>query len=525
MAACTRPGAHVAACAVLVAAAVAVEAATVMRRDDVAWLAGDVWHVGPWLVGWPLVGAVVVALLALSARAGRAGPWVIGLAWAIPVGVALVPVAGPGAGGWVDDSTTGAWIVLAAAGLVGVLRHHAVWPATAAVALAVGLGPAPDVPTPAHPGGARSAEAPLVLLTLDTFRADHVGALGGPVPTPNLDALAARGRFFTEGVAPAPVTGPAHAGLLTGRPPHTLPMLQNGNVLPDDVVTVASRLADAGYRTGAFVSSGVLDRRVELSRGFAHYDDRLCGYQHVARRAPWTTLAALGWPEPTCGQREGFATISRALDWLDTVDDAPAFLWVHLYDAHSPRTSVRDPGAPQYVSADWTGWRDENLPSRHPSMPAGFAPRQGAAGYAAEIARVDALVGQLVRSLPADTRYVVASDHGESLGEHGYVLNHGRHVFQATLRVPLWVVAPGVAPAQIDTPTASWRVGQTLLALAGLSAEPSLLDAALDDDPIVSFTTGQEARPTLGLGPKRAELALRRGGSKEVVSERRAWSF
>ena len=149
------------------------------------------------------------------------------------------------------------------------------------------------------------------------------------------------------------------------------------------------------------------------------------------------------------------------------------------------------------------------------------------AAYAEEVRHVDDLVGRLVRALPGDTRWVIASDHGESLLEHGYPMNHGRHVFQATVRVPVVVVGPDVPVARDDAPVPSWLVGPTVLRLAGLPHGPDLVDHARSSwaDPIVSFTTGQESRPAFGLGPQRPELAWREGADKAIVRPERRWRF
>jgi hypothetical protein len=111
------------------------------------------------------------------------------------------------------------------------------------------------------------------------------------------------------------------------------------------------------------------------------------------------------------------------------------------------------------------------------------------------------------------------------LGEHEYDMNHGRHVFQATLRVPLWVVAEGIEPERVDVPTPSFLVGETIAGLAGLPADASLLNREPWSQPIVSFTTGQEAMPLFSLGPKGPELGLRSGPSKIVARKTTMWSF
>ena len=167
----------------------------------------------------------------------------------------------------------------------------------------------------------------IALITLDTFRADHLGAVApydhpaAPASlTPNLDALAARGRLHRQGVAEVPLTLPSHAGMLTGSSALDLGLTANHHVLPADARTAAQDLSDAGWRTGAFVSSAVLRDSAGLSRGFDRYDDRLS----------WRSFLP---DAPT--ERDGADTVDRALGWLDDAS-GPTFLWVHLYDPHFP---------------------------------------------------------------------------------------------------------------------------------------------------------------------------------------------
>ena len=274
----------------------------------------------------------------------------------------------------------------------------------------------------------------LVLITLDTFRADHVGALRGGKPlTPNLDALARRGTRFARAIAPSPLTLPAHCTLMTGVDPPAHGVHDNGvAALPPDVPTLASALAGRGYRTAAFVASRILDRRFGLSAGFSTYDDAITaegvgGQGYPERRAPEVTTAALAWAS-------------------SLPPGVPYFVWVHYYDAHAP---YRPPGRPA-------------------SDPA-------SSRYAAEVALVDAEVGRLLSGLPgaAGNRIVAAvGDHGEMLGEHGEK-EHGIFLYESALRVPLIVAGPSIPAGREVAET----VGTRALAASLLEALGPVGDA------------------------------------------------
>ena len=164
----------------------------------------------------------------------------------------------------------------------------------------------------------------IVLITLDTFRADHVGAVRGGRPlTPALDGLARSGVRYTRAITASPLTLPAHCTLMTGVDPPAHGVHDNGaSALPADVATLASVLSARGYATAAFVSSRVLDRRFGLDRGFDLYDDAMTA----------ELVGEQGYPE-----RAAEAVTDAALAWLARRPSArPFFVWVHYYDAHAP---------------------------------------------------------------------------------------------------------------------------------------------------------------------------------------------
>ncbi|HEX7252879.1 MAG TPA: sulfatase, partial [Thermoanaerobaculia bacterium] len=236
-----------------------------------------------------------------------------------------------------------------------------------------------------------SSHRPLnvLLVTLDTVRADHIGVYGySAAETPALDRLARESLRFDHAVSAVPLTLPSHATILSGlTPPHHGLRNNAAGRFPSDRETLATRLSAAGYATGAFVGSFVLDHRFGLARGFDVYDDE------IERDPASTDSGALE------AERPGSVVVDRALSWLEksaaSGENRPFFAWVHLYDAHAPYTPP------------------EPYRTRHADMP-----------YDGEVAFVDAQVARLLSFLEknrlADSTLVaVAADHGEGLGDHG----------------------------------------------------------------------------------------------------------
>ncbi len=287
-----------------------------------------------------------------------------------------------------------------------------------------GLGP---------PGSARGLN--LLVITLDTTRADHLGCYGAKdVATPTLDALAARGLRFTAAQSVAPVTLPAHATIFTGRYPPRHGVRNNSEYrLAAEQETLAERLRAAGYDTAAFVSAFVLDARFGLDQGFAHYDDRVEPAQGAAF-------------SQGNNERRADAVTDAALAWLARERRAPFFAWVHYYDPHATYRP-----------------------------PAPFDARFKERPYDGEIAFMDAQVARLFQALEARglqgrTLVVALADHGEGLGEHGET-THGVFVYEAMLRVPLIVAGPPAVvprPQVVDALVSSVDLTPTLLDLFGL---------------------------------------------------------
>src|SRR6266446_10459876 len=276
---------------------------------------------------------------------------------------------------------------------------------------------------------AQAKPAPnVVVMTIDTLRADHLGCYGDKqVRTPNIDALASEGARFERAYTPVPVTLPAHTVIFTG----TYPMLSgmhdfSGNKLSPSQPTLASVLKQHGYTTGAVLGSYVLDSRFGLNQGFDFY------YDHFDfNRLQESNLEEM--------ERPGNVVADVALDWLSKNYSKKFFLWMHLYDPHYPYRP-----------------------------PAPYGEEYKDSPYDGEIAFADGQVGRVIRFLKskglyANTLIVLSGDHGEGLGEHGEK-THGFFIYNATLHVPLIIHLPSGHPPG----AASRRVVPDLVSLADL---------------------------------------------------------
>jgi arylsulfatase A-like enzyme/Tfp pilus assembly protein PilF len=326
------------------------------------------------------------------------------------------------------------------------------------LAALLGLGLLAGCSQPDGKASAPAAARNVVLITIDTVRADHLGAYGyKEAETPWLDRLAKEGVRFNQASAAVPLTLPSHSSLLSGLlPPHHGLRNNGAGSFPGDKATLATVLSGQGFRTGAFIGAFVLDRRFGLARGFEVYDDEI-------ERAPGETVVLEA-------ERPGREVMDRALAWLGKDDKRPFFLWVHLYDAHAPY----EPPSP--------------FRERHPGRP-----------YDGEIAAVDEQVGRLLqeldrRGLAGSTAVAVAGDHGEALGEHGE-MTHGLLLYEPTLHVPLLIRAPGLPAGKVlETPVSLVDLGPTLAGLAGKTfpAAPAMIDGR---DLSASLREGKEPAP------------------------------
>jgi choline-sulfatase len=306
----------------------------------------------------------------------------------------------------------------------------------------------------------------IVLITLDTCRADRLGAYGGPSGlTPRLDELAGRGTVYANAFTTAPLTLPAHASLFSGLFPFRHGARVNGtDSVGPAVPLVQEELREAGYGTGAFVASVVVGSSSGMARGFDHFDERFAENEN-RRYGEWVA------------ERPGSEVVDRALTWMDAAGQSSSFVWVHLYDAHAP----------------YEGSYDE------------------------EIGRLDREVGRIVdalreRGVDRKTLIIVAGDHGESLGEHGES-THGIFLYDSTLRIPLIVVRPGQQRAErVRAPVSLVDLAPTLRDAAGISARDgdgvSLWKAAPAERRAV-YAESTYAAALIGWSPLRALRTLK----------------
>jgi choline-sulfatase len=281
----------------------------------------------------------------------------------------------------------------------------------------------------------RKTKPNVILITIDTVRADHVGCYGAKnIQTPTLDALGRDGVIFERAISQVPLTWPSHAAILTGLYPFQNGVQDfTGQPLESRFRSVAQAFKQQGYATGAVVSAFVLDRSWGLARGFDFYDDAFSPEQFLHRD--------LGLVDRRAGK-----SVTRALAWLKKNPHRPFFFWLHLYDPHSPY----DP--PEPFRSDYKSHL-----------------------YDGEIAYADRELGQMIAWLKQNQLYnqsliIFLSDHGESLGEHGEH-EHGFFVYNATVHIPLIVKPPvgsGIRLGRVSRPVETLAVAPTLLQVAGI---------------------------------------------------------
>jgi len=305
----------------------------------------------------------------------------------------------------------------------------------------------------------------VILVSLDTLRADRLSCYGYPVLTsPTLDRLAREGVRFTNAVATSPWTLPSHASLLTGLYPHRHGATGPTRGIPDEIPVLAEALAKSGFATAGFVSSSFLAPKRGLDRGFETY--RVLS--EWGRRETGETFL----------RNPGTDVTDAALAWLHTHADERFFLFLHYYDAHA------DYAPPARHRAGIVGPYDGPASGTNKQL---LAVRRGqmsyqaedvvhvASLYDAEIRAVDAELARVIDFLDAaeltgSTLVVVTSDHGEEFLERGSVL-HGRTYYQEVISIPLVLRGPGVPAAHsVDAPVSLVDVAPTVLARTGVDA-------------------------------------------------------
>jgi choline-sulfatase len=326
----------------------------------------------------------------------------------------------------------------------------------------------------------------LLLITFDTTRADRLSTYGYLLPTsPNLTRLAERGVLFSQATAQIPLTGPSHATILTGLYPHLHGAIRNGIPLGVDVPVMTDSFDVAGYCTAAFVSGWTLRANLSgLERGFDVYDDEMHDRYNLVNT-----------------QRLANQVGPPALEWLERNHDEPFFLWVHFFDPHAPY----DEHDELFDEMKENGEKVPTLPNR-------------SLRYDSEIRFADGWMGRLLDALEehgvaGNTLVVATADHGESLGEHGYV-GHGRRLHEEILHVPLVLSFPGRLPEGkvVDTPVGLIDLTPTILGLMDLTLLP--------------FPDGLDLTPLTGNEPPPREYANRKIYFETYPGARKkAWSI
>lgn len=309
----------------------------------------------------------------------------------------------------------------------------------------------------AAPPDAEPVSPDVVLITLDTTRADRLGAYGSAAGlTPHLDALAERSVVFELALAQASTTPVSHASILTGLDPyhHGLRVLhgRTHNRLHDDVPTLAEALRSHGYATAAFVSAFPAGSSFGLDQGFDLFDEEF-------HQAPGpSTVGPRGTVNTGKAQRRADATIDRALAWLREArlgnPRPPFFTWVHCFDPHDPQ--LLPPGEERPAAEMWESREYQRVL------------------YDREVAFVDAQLGRLLDAVAAGERptvVVVTADHGQGLGDHDW-WTHGL-LYQEQIHVPLILGLPEAAAAgrRVASLVRTTDIAPTIFDLAGLGAE------------------------------------------------------
>jgi len=318
---------------------------------------------------------------------------------------------------------------------------------------AVGLG----LVSASLPGSSRAAtppdapRPPVILISIDTLRADHLSAYGyRQIRTPNIDSFAEHGTVFSDVEAQIPLTLPSHTSLFTSTYPFENRVEENAERVPAAVV-LASVLRSHGYKTGAFIGSIFLERQTGLDQGFDLYDSPF-SFLAGSRISGSMFFASMGRnPYSIRETRDGALVIGAASRWLQANQDQPVFAFVHLFDLHEPY-----------------------------SLPPEVARRRGISRYDAQLEYADRVLGRFRQLLVQGgwwdrSLVVLLADHGEGLGDHGES-NHGYFIYESTLRVPLIIHWPSGAPAfpaRDGQPAGLIDVAPTILEFLHLPIPPS----------------------------------------------------
>ncbi len=324
---------------------------------------------------------------------------------------------------------------------------------------------------------AASAQTPVILISVDTLRADRLSSYGyRAMPTPNIDAFTQHGTLFTDVNSQIPLTLPSHTVVFTSTYPFQNGIEENGQVVPQTAVTLASVLQSHGYKTAAFIGCNLLARSAGLDRGFDDYDSPF-GASAAASESPYSTRV----------RRDGAFVVRAANQWLAAHKDQPVFVFIHLFDLHAPYKLRQIPGSALPFTA----------------------------GYDAELHYVDQQLGRLTQALMQTgwwqrSLIVLLADHGEGLGDHGET-SHGYFAYESTVHVPLivhWPEGSPSYPARVTQPAGLIDVAPTILDALHIPAPPSFEGTSLmkfDNAPAHAvYSEAVYTRDEFGWAPLRA---------------------
>jgi choline-sulfatase len=335
----------------------------------------------------------------------------------------------------------------------------------------------------------------VLLVTWDTTRPDRLGPYGGPASTPALDRLAAQGIVFDQAVASAPLTEPSHLSILTGQHTFEHGVVSNATPLGERPELISRQLQEAGFVTGAVVSGFPLHAKWGWDQGFDIYDDDFSRLPGLHRLSLVVALDQLFLPGNTLRERPGVYAERRALQFLRRRHEGRFFLWVHLFDPHGPYEMVSIEAAPRDGEA-------LDLPAYWPPPHRSITDEAWLIeAYDAELSEADRITGALMDELEElgvadETVIILTADHGESLTEHDYLFDHGDHLYDPSLRVPLIWSIPGYEPGRVPCQVGNASITPTLRALFDLpGSDRSLLErlsgaAPCADEAVVSSTVG-----------------------------------
>jgi arylsulfatase A-like enzyme len=338
------------------------------------------------------------------------------------------------------------------------------------------------------------AAIPVILISIDTLRADHLSAYGyHRIATPNIDSFASGGTLFSNIACQTPLTLPSHTSLFTSTYPFENRIQENAELVPPGAVTLAGVLKSHGYQTAAFVSSVFLEREMGLDQGFDTYDSPF----NFAAFSPISGEMFFGGAKNSYAvrdRREGALTLYAALRWLAAHKGQPVFVFIHLFDLHTPYT-----------------------------IPEKVARSKGISLYDAQLEYEDELIGRLKNALSRagwwdKSLTILLSDHGEGLGDHGE-LSHGYFIYQSTLHVPFiihWPMGTASQPPIVQQPAGLIDVAPTILDFLHLPEPPSFEGASLlSGSPRVVYSESFHTHDSFGWSPLRA---VRLGDYKYILA-------